>query len=350
VSRILAVDVGAGTQDILLFDSDKTIENCVKLVLPSQTTIVAQRIRQATQSGRDIFLTGNLMGGGPFVSAAKKHIRAGLSVYATSLAARSVRDDLREVGAMGIKIVELAPDNVVSVSTRDVDLPRLRQALALFDVDLPERFAVAVQDHGEAPGMSQRRFRFKHWADFVKAGGDLQALAYVADPPSYLTRMNAVLADVPGALLMDTCAAAVVGALCDEQVAACHDEGVVIVNVGNQHTLGVLCQNQRIWGVFEHHTACLDVNKLKLYIEMLQEGNIDNNKIFEDNGHGAYVDPGYFLIKERTNDAFRFITVTGPNRHMARPLGYHFAAPYGDMMLSGCYGLITAAHWRGWTV
>ena len=54
--RILAIDAGAGTQDILLYESDKTIENCVKMVLPSQTTIVAGRVRQATARGEDVFL------------------------------------------------------------------------------------------------------------------------------------------------------------------------------------------------------------------------------------------------------------------------------------------------------
>ena len=38
--RILAIDVGAGTQDILLWESDRTPENCTQLILPSQTQIV----------------------------------------------------------------------------------------------------------------------------------------------------------------------------------------------------------------------------------------------------------------------------------------------------------------------
>ena len=46
--KILAVDVGTGTQDILLFDSDKEIENSLKLVMPSPTVLVANRIRAAT--------------------------------------------------------------------------------------------------------------------------------------------------------------------------------------------------------------------------------------------------------------------------------------------------------------
>ena len=35
--QILTVDIGTGTQDILLFDSERTPENCLKLVMPSPT-------------------------------------------------------------------------------------------------------------------------------------------------------------------------------------------------------------------------------------------------------------------------------------------------------------------------
>ena len=63
--RILAVDVGTGTQDILLFESGKTIENCFKMVMPSPTVIVAERIKHATRRGQPLLLTGVTMGGGP---------------------------------------------------------------------------------------------------------------------------------------------------------------------------------------------------------------------------------------------------------------------------------------------
>jgi len=51
--RILAVDAGTGTQDILLFDSAGPVENSVKLVMPSATSIAAGRIlsTNCTQSG-----------------------------------------------------------------------------------------------------------------------------------------------------------------------------------------------------------------------------------------------------------------------------------------------------------
>nr|WP_243687789.1 hypothetical protein [Methanobacterium formicicum] len=44
--KILAIDVGTGTQDIMLYDSYDSMENAVKMVLPSPTKIMAHRIRQ----------------------------------------------------------------------------------------------------------------------------------------------------------------------------------------------------------------------------------------------------------------------------------------------------------------
>lgn len=345
MSQILAIDVGAGTQDVLLYDDEKTMENCVKLVLPSQTTIIAGQIVRATQQGQPVFLTGNLMGGGPLASAAKKHAGAGFPIYATPLAAKSIRDNLEDVRALGIQIVDSPPEDVVVIMTRDVDLVSLEQALSLFGVPLPPRCAIAVQDHGESEEMSQRRFRFKHWFDFVQRGGDIRALAYKDEIPTYLTRMLAVRADVPDALLMDTCSAAVVGALCDAQVAAHSEDGLVIINVGNQHTLGVSYRMGRIWGVFEHHTVFMDAAKLSYLVDRLKNGTIDNDEVYMDKGHGACVHPGYLEQRAERAGAFDFVTVTGPNRRIADSLGYHSAVPHGDMMLSGCFGLVEAARW-----
>ncbi|MGR3311549.1 MAG: DUF1786 family protein, partial [Candidatus Brocadiales bacterium] len=95
--RLLAIDIGAGTQDILLYDEGKPIENCFKLVLPSQTVIIAERIERATSEHKDIFLCGNLMGGGKCVGAIKRHLKKGLDVYATPLASKTIHDNPSEV-------------------------------------------------------------------------------------------------------------------------------------------------------------------------------------------------------------------------------------------------------------
>jgi len=334
MDRLLAIDVGAGTQDILLFESGKPMENCVKLVLPSMSSIVALKVKEATAQGKDIFLTGNLMGGGPNVSALKAHLRAGYRIFATPLAAKTIRDDPNEVRSMGVEIMEEPPDNVTVIETRDIDLRSIEKALALFHLEIPKEYAIAVQDHGEQPGISQRRFRFQQWERVVKDGGQLESLAYREVPP-YLTRMKAVQRDAPGSLMMDTGAAAIWGALCDEVVAARQDEGIIVVNVGNQHLLAALVKGERVWGLFEHHTVLMNREKIAHHIEQLRQGLLTNDEVYEDGGHGAFIHPDY-------RGPFHFVTITGPKRRMAQGLGY-LATPYGDMMLTGCFGLVAAA-------
>src|SRR5215471_3691562 len=103
--QILTVDVGTGTQDVLLFDAERELENCFKLVLPSPTIVIADRIRRATAAGRRLVLTGVTMGGGPSHWATMDHVRQGLEAFATPEAARTFDDDLDAVGEMGIRIV-----------------------------------------------------------------------------------------------------------------------------------------------------------------------------------------------------------------------------------------------------
>ena len=71
--RILAVDVGTGTQDMLLFDSSSVVENCVKMIMPSPTALVAQRIEAATKRRWPILMEGVTMGGGSSKVALSRH-------------------------------------------------------------------------------------------------------------------------------------------------------------------------------------------------------------------------------------------------------------------------------------
>jgi uncharacterized protein (DUF1786 family) len=337
--RILAVDVGAGTQDILVWESGQPMESNVKLVLPSWTTVLARRVQRATQAGRPVFLTGNLMGGGPVVRAMKRHLQAGHAVYATPRAALTIRDSLEQVRERGYTIVHEPPDvpGLLTLHTRDVDVAVLAAVLAPFDIELPQTVAVAVQDHGECLEGSNREYRFRLWREFVRRGGRMIDLAYQEIPPCY-TRMLAVQRDVPGAILMDTGPAALWGILEDQRAARHQEEGFVAVNVGNQHTIGVLLRGERILGLFEHHTVLMTPEKLGVLVDRLRRGTLTNAQVLEDHGHGAYIGSDYV-----PGSGFGFVSVTGPQRHLAAGLGVHLAAPHGDMMLTGCFGLVAAA-------
>ena len=77
----LILDIGSGTQDVLLYQEGLELENCPKFILPSPARTVAARIRELTALGRDIYLHGQNMGGG-FWRAVKAHQDAGLKVFA----------------------------------------------------------------------------------------------------------------------------------------------------------------------------------------------------------------------------------------------------------------------------
>ena len=360
--RIFAVDVGTGTQDILLFDSEKEIENCFKLVMPSPTMLVANRIRAATANRQGVVLSGVMMGGGPCAWAAEAHTQEQLPLFATPDAARTFNDELDVVEKqMGIKLVSedeaaaLAKrENVAAIQMRDIDLDAIRAAFGAFDVILePDALALAVFDHGNAPpGYSDRQFRF----DYIKSQisnlqpptSNLRSPMFVhqlaqfafrrEDIPARMTRFEAVDKSVNfdgPMLLMDTAPAAVLGALEDPRVHG--RERLLIANVGNFHTLAFRLGPAGIEGVFEHHTGELTRQELEMYLQKLAAGTLTHQEVFADMGHGA-------LMFDARPAPLDFSAITGPRWSLIRgsALAPYLAVPYGDMMMAGNYGLLRA--------
>jgi len=351
--KILTVDVGTGTQDIFLYDSQLHIENGFKLVVPSPTMIVHRQVKAATKVRRPILLTGVMMGGGPSAWAVEAHARAGLPVYATPQAAKTLNDELDKVRESGIEIVSdeeaaALPDSVQRIEFRDFNLPAIQEALSPFGVDLSDldAIAVAVFDHGDAPpDVSDRQFRFDYLDERIRQRNSLAAFAYLADDiPPIMTRLQAV-ADSAGELpcpliVMDTAPAAVLGASFDPTVANRRQK--IITNVGNFHTLAFRMGEKGIEGVFEHHTGEIDLQKLETLLRALADSSLKHEDVFDDMGHGALM---------YSEDEFEFgeddfdIVVTGPRRSMysdGATLRPYFAAPFGDMMIAGCFGLLAA--------
>src|SRR6266516_3049864 len=307
--RILAIDVGTGTQDILLFESGKTIENCFKMVMPSPTVIVAERIKRATERGQPILLTGVTMGGGPCHWAARDHALAGYKVAVTPEAGRTFDDDLTMVRQMGFEIVgeedamgRIASSDVVHIELQDFDAHAIISALQAFDVDARlDALAIAAFDHGAAPpGVSDRKFRFDFIAETVHHNPTASAFAYAAQhTPPDLTRLRAIAksaerykelsgspADIP-LLLMDTGSAAVLGALEDPIVKK--QQNGVLCNIGNFHTLAFHIVNKRSRGIFEHHTGEINRAKLEDMLVKLAGGTLTNEEVFDTSGHGALI-------------------------------------------------------------
>lgn len=335
---VLALDIGSGTQDVLLWRAGEVMENCVQMVLPSPTMSLARRVRQATREGRPIHLRGHLMGGGPVAWALRDHVAAGFPVTAEPQAALTINDNPDHVREMGMKIQDIPYDNAMELPMGDIQREALETALACFGVDAPQIWCVAVQDHGHQPHGSNRAFRFEHWMGFLETGGEISQTMF-REPPSYLTRMRAVLSQVPLGMVMDTGMAAIHGAICDPWVRSRLNRGVLVVNLGNQHVLAALLTEDRILGLWEHHTGALTRESLSSWMQRFQRGEAVHQEVLESGGHGcAYHPDGIsgFDLEE--------VAVTGPQRSMAQGLEWYLAAPFGNMMLAGCYGLIRAFH------
>lgn len=355
--KILTVDIGTGTQDIFLYDSNLDIENGFKLVLPSPTMMVHRRLKAALPSRTPLLLTGHQMGGGPSAWAIEEYARAGIPVYMTPSAATTLNDELDKVKALGIHIVSEdeikgLKSKVEQLELKDFDFELISKTFKDYGVSLNDlsAIAVAVFDHGSAPaGVSDRQFRFDYLDERIREKNSLAAFAFPSTKiPTIMTRLQSVV-DSAGELpcplvVMDTAPAAVLGADFDPQVATRRQK--IICNVGNFHTLAFRLGEKGIEGVFEHHTGEIDLPKLESLIRKLADGSLKHADVFDDMGHGAlmYADE----VFEFGNDDFN-VVVTGPRRsmfagaaHGTSPLRPYFAVPFGDMMIAGCFGLLAA--------
>lgn len=158
-----------------------------------------------------------------------------------------------------------------------------------------------------------------------------------------MTRLQAVAASARDIaiplVVMDTAPAAVLGAAYDPRVKNLSRK--IIANIGNFHTLAFRLGSSGIEGLFEHHTGLIDRVKLEGYLKSLADGSLTNSQIFEDHGHGAllYSEEKYEMPMEPFG-----VVVTGPRRSLmaGSRLQPYFPAPFGDMMITGCFGLLSA--------
>lgn len=349
--KILAVDIGTGTQDILLYDSSLDIENSYQLVLPSPTMLIHQQVKVATQMRCPLLLTGKTMGGGPSQWAVENHLRAKLKVFATPDAARSFNDDLAVIETMGIQVISEGEacriqHECFHITMQDFNFKSITRAFGEFGVSLDDltAIAVAVFDHGAAPPqVSDRKFRFDYLHERITAENRLSAFAYPADhiPPA-MTRLQAVASSIPDVnvplIVMDTAPAAILGALCDPCVSSLPQR--LMVNIGNFHTLAFRLKGEDIEGVFEHHTGVLTPDTLQQFLIKLAAGTLSGEEVFESQGHGAWI---YSAVPMPMDEPLQPI-VTGPRRSLIRQTSFrpYFAAPFGDLMLTGCIGLLAA--------
>lgn len=341
--RILAIGIGADTQDILLLDTSAPVQTNVKMVMPSATEIAARRIQRSTEERRPLLLTGATIGGGPCHRALAFHLRQGLRAYATEQAALTFDDDLTVVRAQGVTV--LSEDEAASlrgaerIEMQDLDLVAIRSALAAFEAPTTfDGIAIGCLDHGvPPPGVSERQFRFEHMRRMLRRGNDLYAFALAPDEiPEYLTRARSLLPgrdiDVPS-VFVDSGIASALGTLRDPRVRG--RDAQLIINLGNTHLLALHTSGAAVHALVEHHTDLLTTEALESVTERFCSGTLTHDEVVSHQGHGVH-------YVENVSQRAPLVAVSGPQRGRLRGsrLDPHFAEPHGDIMLSPCLGLI----------
>jgi uncharacterized protein (DUF1786 family) len=336
--RILAIDVGTGTQDIMIYDTEKELENSIKIVLPSPHLYISQQMKEIEN---DIYFTGEIMGGGKIKKSILEHMEKGYKVVMEPTCAKTIRDNIDQVKAIGIEIADESKDykGYTKIKMGDIDITKLSEFLLGYDLDIDfDKIAIAVQDHGYNENMGDRDFRFEKIREKVSKPISPLEFGFKEDLPDYFTRMQAVrrqvksegIEDLP--LVMDTKFASIAG-MCYDEVAK-KLNSYIVIDIGNGHTTAATIEDGKIQGVFEHHTSSLTGESLERYMKRLASGEITHEEVHEDHGHGAHVLNPISKIEK--------VIVSGPKRELIEKtnLDWHHAAPGGDVMMTGTIGLI----------
>ncbi len=336
--RALCLDIGSGTQDVYYYQPGLEPENCPKFVLPAPARQVAARLAALTAAAKPVYLCGRNMGGG-FFKTFRAHLKAGLPLAAHPDAVWALTDDPNRLrDTMGVVVTEHRPAGYIPLHLADYDPGFWNAFLAAAGLPEPELVMACAQDHGLHPGKSSREGRFKLWERFLReADGRPDALVYET-PPAELTRLATLQQSMGGGPVADSAAAAILGLLTDPDVKTKSNEtGLMLVNVGNSHTVAALVHKGRIHGIYEHHTGMLPAEDVWNDLERFRRGDLANAEVFDKGGHGCLT----LQLPEQAG-IFPYTSVIGPKRAMLAGFDVEFPSPGGDMMLTACFGLV---HW-----
>ncbi len=349
MSRFLCVDIGAGTMDVLWFDTEAV--HHYKAVAVSPVRTIAER---AARLPGDLVVTGCEMGGGPVTEVLRRRAATN-EVVASLSAAATLHHDPGKVASWGITVVDDGEAERLRQGRRhahlvlqDVEADRLERIVAGFGVPFDfDAVAVCVQDHGvPPPGVSHLDFRHRVYRERLDARPQPHLLMFEAGAiPVFLNRLRSVAA---GALklparevfVMDSGMAAIVGAALDPH--APPERPFTVLDVATSHTVCATYAENELAGVVEYHTKDITRERLEGLLEGLAAGRLDHRRVLEEGGHGAY-------IRQAVGpEALKTIIATGPKRRLVvgSRLPMTWGAPLGDNMMTGCLGLLEALRRR----
>ncbi len=334
---VMAIDVGKGTEDVLVYRVGDSYENSIQLVLPSMTQIIHQRI--AKHHGRVIRIDGDLMAGEPWHKLVYNWEG---NVLMTKKAAMSLKYDLDIVQKRGITIVdELEKADIV---LSDIGWGRIKGILASSNIETEHinYLLLCAQEHGNPQeGESVKDFRMDHvwgespflWSRLMR-GDNVPSIF-----PRFQSLVSAALREFPhlnadSIYVMDSAIAVLLGAMNPL-------EEELVVNIGNGHVSAIHHVSGRVLYVYEGHTGRFDSEDFFSDINAIYRGDLTHQHVLEKGGHGLkLIDPTE--VKKRGIPG-KVVTL-GPNRQKIPPGLCEYVHPIGNMMMAGPYGLLQALY------
>jgi uncharacterized protein (DUF1786 family) len=349
MSKFLMIDVGAGTMDILHYDTKTDLH--YKAVVKSPVRYLAERV---DRSAGNLLVVGNEMGGGPITQALIARANEAEVVMSVSSAA-TLNHDLEKVKSWGIRLVEddQAQDlkrnkSYTVITLGDLEPQRLEQIVKSFGVPFEfDAVAICAQDHGvPPPGVSHLDYRHKLFQECLADHPYPHSLLYRdRDVPKTMNRLKSIAKSalkLPATevYVMDSGMAAILGASMDRPVPG--HKPVLLLDIATSHTVGAAMTGEELDGFFEYHTQDITLQKLETLLHHLADGQLSHRQILAEGGHGA------FMRRAVGFDTIETIIATGPKRKLlARSnLSIHFGSPWGDNMMTGTVGLLEALRRR----
>jgi len=349
MSRFLCVDIGAGTMDVLWYDTESI--HHYKAVAVSPVRTIAER---AARLPGNLVATGCEMGGGAITAVLKQRAETHAVIVSRSAAA-TLHHDPDRVREWGIAIVDDGEAEKLRKHKRyshlllqDVDPARLERIVKGFGVAFEfDAVAFCAQDHGvPPPGTSHLDFRHQLYRQRLDAHPHPHVLLFAArEIPAALNRLRSMAQrarQLPTreVYVMDSGMAAVVGASLDTHAARV--ESFVVLDVATSHTVCAALSEGELAGMVEYHTVDITRERTEKLLRDLVGAKLTHRQILKEGGHGAYI------RKTLGPAALETIIATGPKRRLMQgsKLPIVFGAPFGDNMMTGCAGLLESLRRR----
>lgn len=349
MEKYLILDIGAGTMDILYYDTGSG--HHYKAVVRSPVRSIAEK---AADLRGPLLITGVEMGGGSLSEILAARSKQSEIVMSASSAA-TIHHDPEKVKQSGIRILEDAEAETLRNNPRynhllvgDLEPERIKSIVDGFGVPFSfDAVGICAQDHGVPPkGVSHLDYRHNIFKTVLNANPLPHALLYRKDEvPATFNRLSSIaktaeIFQCEEIYVMDSGMAAILGASMDHHAKS--KDRVCVLDVATSHTVGAALEQGEIAGFFEYHTKDITLGRLENLLVELTEGRLEHERILQEGGHGA------FLRKAFGFQATETIIATGPKRALVAGSELRIVpgAPMGDNMMTGTVGVLEAIRRR----